>query len=157
MKQRNETGRPPVLDEVKKGEICAIVAVGCSRATAARYVGCHPDTIRNTAQRDEEFAQALERAESKHEVLHLSYINKAASGRAPLAGRGLGARAAVSEPLWSAAPDELTLEQVAHVLSQFAGVVLDEVTDAVPRQRILARLAELTASLQASAEKGADT
>ena len=33
-------GRPPVLDEVKQREIVAIISMGCSRRTAAKYVGC---------------------------------------------------------------------------------------------------------------------
>ena len=32
-------GRPPVLDEMKKGQIVAILSVGCSFRLAARYVG----------------------------------------------------------------------------------------------------------------------
>ncbi len=67
-----------VLTEVKRSEICAILAVGCSRTAAARYVGCHPDTIRNTAKRDAEFAAALQQAETRHEIQHLAHINAAA-------------------------------------------------------------------------------
>jgi len=143
-----------VLDDVKKGEICAIVALGCSRASAARYVGCHADTIRRTAMRDEEFALALEQAKSKHEVLHLSYINKAAKD-----GRHWRAAAWALERLYPSRygtrrPDAFTLDQVAHVLSQFAGVVLDEVPSVRQRKKILARLAELTGSLQSTAKRG---
>ena len=71
-------GRPPVLDAAKKREIVAILSVGCSRVTAARYVGCHPDTIRKTALRDEKFAIQLRQAETTHEILHVKNINAAA-------------------------------------------------------------------------------
>ena len=51
-------GRPPVLDDAKRREICAILAMGGNRETAARYVGCHRTTIANTAERDEEIGRA---------------------------------------------------------------------------------------------------
>ena len=47
-------------------------------------------------------------------------------------------------------PDFFTLDQVSHVLTQFAEVILDEVTDPDAREKILARLAELTAGLQSA-------
>ena len=61
-------GRPPVLDEAKKREILAIVAVGCSRSTAAAYVGCATSTIQNTADRDPAFAEKLRQAAYNTEV-----------------------------------------------------------------------------------------
>lgn len=137
-----------VLNDVKRGEICAILAVGCSRATAARYVGCHVDTIRRTALREPEFHRALRQAESKHEVLHLTYINKAAKE-----GRYWRAAAWALERKYpdryaQRNPKMLTIEQVSQVLSQFAGVILDEVPQASDRKRILARLHALSSSLQ---------
>ena len=38
-------GRHPVLDEVKQAETLAVPATGCTRQTAAHYVGCYPKTI----------------------------------------------------------------------------------------------------------------
>ena len=151
MSERNEPGRPPSLDDVKQSAICAVLAMGGTRAIAASYVGCHPDTIRNTALRDEAFALALEAAESKHEVAQLSHINKAGQE-----GRHWRAAAWVLEHRYPSRygkrrPDLFTLEQVAHVLTQFAEVILDEVTDPEAREQILARLAELTAGLQSAA------
>jgi len=75
----NKIGRPKLLeDEVRRAEVCALIAVGCSRATAARYVGVHPDTIRRAACRNEQFAAELVKAESKHEINQLMNINQAA-------------------------------------------------------------------------------
>jgi hypothetical protein len=154
--QGKEVGRPPILDATKRAEICAILAVGGSRAIAAQYVGCHPDTIRNTAQRDPEFAASLERAESGHEVKHLTFINKAAEE-----GRYWRAAAWALERKYPARygrrhPDMFTVEQVSHVLAQFAGVILEEVPAEAQRGRILARLSELTVRLQSADAEGAD-
>ncbi len=57
-------GRPPVLDEMKQREIVAILSMGCSRRTAAHYVGCAHSTIQYTAERNDKFAEKLDRAES---------------------------------------------------------------------------------------------
>lgn len=146
MEQRRRT----VLDDVKRGEICAILAVGCTRATAARYVGCHVSTIRRTALREPAFRRALRQAESKHEVLHLSYISKAAKE-----GRYWRAAAWALERKYpnrygQRKPLSITIEQVTQVLSQFADVILEEVPAAADRKRILVRLSALSLSLQAS-------
>ena len=55
-------GRRPVLDDAKQREIWPL-SVGCSRADAARYVGCAVSTILNTARRQAEFAERLRHAE----------------------------------------------------------------------------------------------
>jgi hypothetical protein len=150
-----EVRRRGVLDDIKRGEICAILAVGCSRATAARYVGCHSITIRRTAERDEAFKSALLQAESKHEVLHLSYINKAAKE-----GRYWRAAAWALErkypDRWGQRdPHQFSLRQVSEVLSQFAAVVLEEIPERTLRARIRIRLHELTKALQSAPAKGA--
>jgi hypothetical protein len=152
--ERNEPGRPPALDETKQAAVCAVLAMGGTRTIAASYVGCHPDTIRNTELRDEAFAAALEAAESKHEVLQLSYINSAGKE-----GRYWRAAAWVLEHRYptrygARRQNLFTLEQTSYILAQFAEVILDEVTDDEQRQKILARLAELTAGLQASEAGG---
>lgn len=71
-------GRPPLLDEIKRREILAILSVGCSRATAADYVGCSVSTIQKTAERDPTFAEELRRAESRAEIALLQAIQRAA-------------------------------------------------------------------------------
>ena len=140
--------RRGILDDVKRGEICAILAVGGSRRTAARYVGCAASTIRNTAKRDEDFMRAILQAESKHEVLHLSYINSAAKD-----GRYWRAAAWALERKypnrWAQRdPRQFTLEQVFDLLAQFANVVLEYVDDRLVRKRIIKRLGELAAELR---------
>jgi len=149
-----EKGRKRLLDEGKQREICAILAVGCSRQTAARYVGCHRITILRTARVDEKFRRSILHAESQHEILHLTHINKAAKE-----GRYWRAAAWALERKYPSRysqrdPHLFTLEQVSQVLSQFADVITSEVRKAADRKRILARLSDLTAGLQTSA-KGA--
>jgi hypothetical protein len=61
-------GRPPVLDEGKRREVCALVYAGLSRRAAAERVGCHVNTIRNTSRRVAEFAERLARVEADADV-----------------------------------------------------------------------------------------
>lgn len=143
-----------MLTEVKRREICAILAVGCSRTAAALYVGCHPNTIRKTAQREPEFAAAIEQAESQHEIKHLTHINAAAKE-----GRYWRAAAWALERTYPdrysrRRPHTITVDQISQVLAQFAGVILEEVTDEELQQRVFARLTDLTTELQALATKG---
>ena len=63
-------GRRPVLDEIKRREILAILAVGGSRRVAAKYVGCAVSTIQNTADRDPQFAAQLHRMEYQSDHFH---------------------------------------------------------------------------------------
>jgi hypothetical protein len=72
-----KSGRPAALDIPKQREICAMLANGCSRAQAARYVGCSRRTILRTARRDPRFARALELAEVKSEVAQLDHVRSA--------------------------------------------------------------------------------
>jgi hypothetical protein len=70
-------GRPPVLDERKRGEILGVLAIGGSVALAARTVGCCPRTIYNTATRDPEFGERMQRARANHELKLLKRLEEA--------------------------------------------------------------------------------
>ncbi len=144
-----------VLTEVKRSEICAILAVGCSRTTAARYVGCHPSTIRNTARRDADFAQALQQAETKHEIQHLAHINAAAKEGRYWRAAAWALERTHPDRYGRRRPHTITSDQLSQVLAQFAGVILEEVADEDVQQRVFARLADLTEELHALSTKGA--
>jgi hypothetical protein len=70
--------RPRALDHVKRGEICALVSVGCSLEAAARYVGCSTITIRREVLRDEEFGDQFRAAEVKCQLVPLQSVRDAA-------------------------------------------------------------------------------
>lgn len=72
-------GRPPKLDETKRGEILGVLAWGGTMALAARTVGCCTRTIYNTAKRDPEFDKRMQRARASHELKLLKRIDDAAS------------------------------------------------------------------------------
>ena len=69
----------PILDEVKRQQICAILGVGGTRQMTADFLGCHVDTIRNTAKRDPDFSKQIRRAELTPEIAYLKSIQTAAA------------------------------------------------------------------------------
>ncbi|WP_425400214.1 helix-turn-helix domain-containing protein [Aeoliella sp.] len=71
--------RPRVLDDVKKGEIAALVSAGMSMASIARYVGCDRKTIRRERSVDEAFDERIRKAEMGVELRSLQAIRNAAS------------------------------------------------------------------------------
>jgi hypothetical protein len=143
-----------VLTEVKRSEICAILAVGCSRTAAARYVGCHPDTIRNTAKRDAEFAAALQQAETRHEIQHLAHINAAAKEGRYWRAAAWALERTHPDRYGRRRPYTVSPEQLSQALAQFASIILEEITDEDLQQRIFERLTELTEKLQALSTGG---
>lgn len=72
----NRRGAKPVLDEMKKRRIVALLANGCTRCTAARVVQCSPSTIQRTAERDPVFGQQVAQAEQGQEIWSASTVTR---------------------------------------------------------------------------------
>ena len=139
--------RKRILDEAKKREILAIIAVGCTRYTAARYVGCRPSDIAREIGCDKNFAQQVAKSEEATEVYYMQQIKSAAK----------------KEQYWRAAawvlerrnPNRyaargshtITFNQLARLITQIAEIVGGEIKDAEVRVNILKRLNSLTTAL----------
>ncbi len=129
------------LDPIKQREVCAIIAVGGSRRVAAKYVGCAPTTIRNTALRSKEFARRLARAEADFEVILLSNIQQAGK-------RSWNAAAWLLERIYperyaKRQADTIPVQQLADVLSRIADVIRSEVPDPERLERLVDRMQEV--------------
>lgn len=72
-------GRPRVLDEEKKSEICALVTAGMSLTKVADYVGCDRKTIYREREQDEQFDQRMRRAGLACDLKPLEAMRRAAS------------------------------------------------------------------------------
>jgi hypothetical protein len=72
------TGRPRVLDDAKRRDVCALVGAGCGLDAAARYVGCSVSTLRREALRNEEFRRQLRGAEVQIQLSPLNALRQAA-------------------------------------------------------------------------------
>ncbi|MBC7351803.1 MAG: helix-turn-helix domain-containing protein [Thermogutta sp.] len=140
-----EPGSRRGLDEFRKREILAILSVGCSRRTAARYVGCSPSTIRRTAERDPEFAEALRKAETKAQILFMKNIAAAARKEQYWRAAAWALERLNPEDYGPRSPQAVTLEQIRALISEFARIIVEEVPIASHRKRILKRLDRLSA------------
>ncbi len=140
-------GRPPILDEIKRREILAILSVGCSRTTAAGYVGCSVSTIQNTAERDPKFSEELRRAESRAEITFLQAIQKAARDERHWRAAAWVLERKHPEQYGRRKADALSVEQVKALLEQFAQAVVEQVPAARYRQKILKQLDRVLARL----------
>jgi len=73
-----EVGRPPILDEKKKGQVCGLLRSGLGLAEAAEFVGCCPRTIKNAADEDREFADQMRQAKIQCQYQALQNMEAAA-------------------------------------------------------------------------------
>jgi hypothetical protein len=139
-------GRPPILDPVKRREILAILSVGCSRATAADYVGCSVSTIQKTAERDPAFAEELRRAESRAEIALLQAIQRAAKKEQYWRAAAWALERTKPELFAPRRPHAITQRQ----LEKFLQALVDLLVDSLPersRKQFLKRLERLLVSL----------
>jgi len=148
-----KVGRPPVLDHMKKGQILAIISVGCSRRTAARYVGCDAKTIRNTADRDPEFAAQLCHANHAAEIEYVKRINNAAKKEQYWRAAAWALERLNPEDFAKRSPGNLTAEDVRTLLRRLGEILLSEVPVARHRKAAVKRLDRLLAKIEPVPEK----
>jgi hypothetical protein len=70
-------GRPEILNDQTKHDICLAISLGCSQRRAAQFVGIDESTIRKAADRDPQFRAQLDRAAVK---LEMDCLQRIASG-----------------------------------------------------------------------------
>jgi hypothetical protein len=134
-----------ILDETKRREVCAILAVGGTRLMAASYVGCAPATIRSRAVRDPEFAEQLRKSELSAEITFLKSIQAAVGDVKQWRAAAWALERLFPERYARRAPDSITIEQMTEIIKALAGIIVGEIPGKKLRQRVLARLGELLA------------
>ncbi len=142
--------RAPVLDEFKRREILAILTVGGSRRTAARYVGCAPATIRRTAEKDAEFAEQLCRAENTAEIGYLKNIQKAAAKEQYWRAAAWALERRHPEEYGPRRPNLVSVQEI----KEFVSRIVDLVVAAVPvdqfRKNVIREVRRLATELDPS-------
>ena len=146
-------GRKPALDEIKKREIIALLSVGCSRRTAAKYVGCDPRTIPRTAEREPKFAMQIDRAENQQEVTYLRRIQEAAQNAQYWRAAAWMLERKFPNVYGRRGPDVITVDQVRDLLVQFAEIIVEEIPAAKYRKPVLKRLAAISDTLKDTSKK----
>jgi hypothetical protein len=133
------------LDETKRREVCAILAVGGTRLMAASYVGCHVETIRRRALRDPEFAEQLRKSELSAEITFLKSIQAAVGDVKQWRAAAWALERLFPERYARRSPDSITIEQMTEIIKALAGIIVGEIPAKKLRQRVLERVAELLA------------
>jgi hypothetical protein len=136
-----------ILDESQRGTICAIVALGGSRARAAKAAGCKVRQIEALARSDVEFARQLARAESKPELEHLKHIQAAAADARYWRAAAWALEHLYPEDYALRRPQSMSAEQIRLALTEFADIILVDITDESLRDKILERLDKLADEL----------
>ena len=148
--------KAPILDWKKQKIIIAILSIGCSRRTAARYVGCTPASIQATAKVDEKFREQLCQAEKNAEIEFTKCVHNAA----------------LQERYWKAATwmlerlnpedfgkkqvDTLPPAEIAKIITRLAEIIVEEVKNPAVRKKILARVEEMMRNYTAEKKSASD-
>jgi hypothetical protein len=141
--------RPPILDEVKRAEICALLAAGCSQQAAARYVGVSPTAIRNAARREPAFHQQLLKAMQTAELDSLQNI-RAAAAKSWRAAAWLLERTKPQQYGYRSAR-HLSTDYWQRMWDELIGLVHDLLPDAKTRDELCRRIDRVMAKAQLDA------
>lgn len=147
--QRGKTIRRPrvLLDDGKQREVCAILAMGCSRRAAAEYVGCSVSTIRSTAQRDAAFQERLVRAETHQEVAQLKNVAAAAQEAKNWRAAAWMLERRYPERYGAPSARRLAARRVEEALEDVVEILRAVLVDEAARREVMRRLEELSSRL----------
>lgn len=139
-KVKKRPGPPPYLNAQRQAEVCAIVGVGCSLTTAAKYVGCSMFTLRKTRKRDADFAAALLRADAHGELALVRRIYDAAAERNGWRAAAWLLSRRYPDRYAARSAEAATPRQVDRTMHFFAKCVIEEIASPVDRKRVKQRL-----------------
>ena len=131
-------GRPRVLDEVKRGEVCALISGGFSVRHAARYVGCSANTIQRELERNAEFQKAFRRSQMLVQLNPLRAMQLAAATHWRAAAWLL--ERMFPERFGRRQPAGFTAKQARALLSELVEIVKSEVRDPARCERMQKRI-----------------
>jgi hypothetical protein len=122
-------GPKPILDATKRGQIVAIISVGCSQKVAAEFVGCHVSTIQRSAERDPKFAAELHQANGNAELSLVRNIRNAAKKEQYWRAAAWALERFFPEKSARRGPDVITLEQIGLLLAKFCQIIVESVPE----------------------------
>lgn len=141
-------GRPYVLNAAQRNEILDLLKRGCSRRSVARRIGCSPNTITRTADRDPDFARQLASAESDLELRFHDSINNAAESGRYWRAAAWSLERRFPDLFAPRSPDVVTVQQIATLIANIAQIIEEEIPAPTLRKNVLKRLDSMTSSLR---------
>ncbi len=146
-------GQRTGLDENKRGQVLAILSVGCSQNRAAEYVGCAPATIRRTAERDPKFAKALREVKGGVELGLIRQVRSAAKKEQYWRAAAWALERLFPEKYARRGPDVITADQLARALAQLAETIVQQVPVGAYRKNIVKGVEALARSFGQTIEQ----
>jgi hypothetical protein len=132
------------LTEFNKAQFCAILHLGCDRATACKFLGLSIEQLAAEIERNAEFAQQAHHAEAKAEVDHMRNVRAAALDEKNwrtsvwwLERQERELEGSEDSSLWNSPAT------VRATLNKLIEIVMAEVDDPIRRHAVIARLREI--------------
>ena len=144
------------LSETKQRELLALLAVGCSRRTAARYVNCTQKAINDLARSNPEFAEKLRRAEANLEIESLKNVFNAAKQEKNWRASAWGLERKSPQEFLKKRPDVVPTDLLDTLLDRIVALMIDECPAAVKRKSFLQKLNAIRLETLAALDKRAE-
>jgi len=145
---RKKSSGIQVLDELTQQKLCAVLALGCSRKTAADYLGSRVEVIQRTARRHPQFLEQLAKSEAVCEVSALTQLGKALKDERNWRAVTWLLERRYPERYGRRKSRTASPRQVADMIQQVVEIVAAEVSDESDRRRIVERLRSVVHGLQ---------
>ena len=136
-----EEHRP--FSEEQRGEVCAVLGLGCGRATAAKRIGREEVELYEEASRNPEFAAEMRQAESAYELRHMKNVYEAASDPKNWRVSVWALEHVLPERYARRDPGRINASQAVKIVGMVADILVEEVTDEAIRESIQRRIGSL--------------
>ncbi|MBR6437044.1 MAG: hypothetical protein IKS45_11095, partial [Thermoguttaceae bacterium] len=128
------------ISEIKQREILALLSVGCSRRTAARYVNCTQKAIDELAQANPDFAEKLRKAEANLEIESIKNMFNAAKQEKNWRASAWLLERKSPEEFQKKKPDVIPAGLLDTLLNRIVTLLIEECPAAVQRKGLLKKL-----------------
>ena len=128
------------LSEIKQREILALLSVGCSRRTAARYVNCTQKAIDELARTNPDFAEKLRRAEANLEIESIKNMFNAAKQEKNWRASAWVLERKSPQEFLKKKPDVIPAGLLDTLLNRIVTLLIEECPAAVQRKGLLKKL-----------------
>lgn len=137
-----------LLSDSKRKEIIAILSIGGSRESAAKYVRCSPSTILREMKKDVSFAEEIQSAEEQSEIFFLQKIRAAANKEQYWRAAAWALERRCPNRYAARGAKSLSEEQVLELIRELTEIVVPEIHDPQERKRIIRKVEKLIETLQ---------
>ncbi|MCC6493093.1 MAG: hypothetical protein IT424_08725 [Pirellulales bacterium] len=131
---------PSRLTEIDKSHFCAILRMGCDRATACMRLGITPGQLRIELAMDEDFAKNLARSAAEIELEHMRNLRKASEDFKNWRASQWWLERRAPQRYAPRSPAAISAEDLEALFDQLAKIILDETPQPELAATILDRL-----------------